>query len=127
MTGAVAAIVDQIAAQPATLGLGNLTALKRSPAGALLLADVEGALYVVDVQAGPADDRQIIRLVERWAAVRRRYAGRRCAAVVVAEEVPERLRDILSVITKAVPLTAVEIRVQDDGRITSTSTDHLLG
>lgn len=127
MTGAVAAIVDQIAAQPAMLGLGNVTAVKRSPAGALLLADAEGSMYVIDVQAGPADDRQIIRLVERWAAVRRRYAGRRCAAVLVAEEVPARLRNLLVVISIAVPVAAVEIRMQADGRITATSTDHLLG
>lgn len=47
------------------------------------LLEGEDGLYVLHV--GAVDDRAIIGLVERWAAVRRRYGGNRCIAVVVGE------------------------------------------
>lgn len=37
---------------------------------------LEGAAGIYAVHAGAVDDRAIVGLVERWAAVRRRYANR---------------------------------------------------
>lgn len=72
------------------------------------LLEGEAVIYVVHV--GAVDDRTIIRLMERFAAVRRQYEGRRCFAVLVAEHVGERYRKLLRVIGRAVPIIPLEVR-----------------
>jgi len=67
------------------------------------------------VQHGPTSDRQIIRLVERWAAVRKRHPGSRCFAVLVAAEVAPRYLNILGVIAKAVPVAVFEMQLAGAG------------
>lgn len=70
---------------------------------------LEGAAGIYVVHVGDVDDRTIIRLVERWAAVRRRYANRRVNVVLVAERIEPRFRDILAVISQAVPIRTIEM------------------
>ena len=71
------------------------------------------ALYVVELQLGPIDDRQIIRLLEHWDATRKRHWRNRCFAVLVAEQIAPRYLKILQVISKAVPMALREIRVSE--------------
>jgi len=59
------------------------------------------------------DDRQVIRLIERFAAVRRLYASRVTTAVLVAERIGPRYRKILRVIGEAVLIRMVEMREAD--------------
>ncbi len=77
------------------------------------LLEGESGLYVV--QVGTVDDQAIIWRVERWAALRRRYVGRQCMAVVVAERVEPRYLNVLAAISRAVPLIVIEVREENGG------------
>lgn len=71
------------------------------------LLEGEDGFYVVYV--GAVDDRTVIRLLERFGAVRRRYANRRVNAVLVADQIEPRFRNILAVISQAVPIRTIEM------------------
>lgn len=75
------------------------------------LLEGEDGLYVVHF--GAMDDRTIIALVERLGAVRRRHANRRVNAVLVAEHIEPRYWQILTVVSRAVPLVALEMQEMD--------------
>jgi hypothetical protein len=112
-------LVQQISGRPSILGLGDLEIRRASwrsgQAGLLLEDPVESILYVVELQLGPTNDLHVIRLVERWAAERRRHPGKRCFAVLVAERIDARYRNILGLIRKAVPVAAMEMRLSVAG------------
>jgi hypothetical protein len=80
-------------------------------AGLVLEDPGESMRYVVDVQAAPADDRQVIRLLERCAAERNRHGGSRCIAVLVATGIAPRIVNVLVAISGAVPVVAVEMKL----------------
>ena len=111
MTRGIAAAIVRVAEAPAILGLGDLEVLRVLPSG--LVLEGHSILYVVDVQLGPTDDRQVIRLVERWAAERRRRAGRRCFAILVAGQIETRYFNILRLISRAMPVVAMEMHIAD--------------
>ena len=106
-------LVQQLVENPALLGLGDLylTRVSSQPDHAgLLLEDPVGAiLYIVELQPA-TDDRQVIRLAERWAVVRKRHPRDRCVPVLVAAEIPPRYVNILQVISASVPIVATEWR-----------------
>jgi hypothetical protein len=110
-------LVERISEDPTILGLGNLDLKRaswRSRQVSLLLENpTERALYVVELQLGPTDDRHIIRLVERWDATRKRHSRNRCFGVLVAEQIAPRYLNVLQVISNAVPMALREIRVSE--------------
>jgi len=106
-------LVEQISEDPAGLGLGDLD-LKRASwrsrqISLLLESPAESVLFVVELQLGPTDDRHVIRVVERWLNERKRQRIKRCSAVLVAEEIAPRYVNILALISRAVPLLALEM------------------
>jgi hypothetical protein len=115
----VAAVVRQVEDDPGALGLGEMEILRAHPScgaveASLVLEDpATGTLYVVELQLGPTDDRQVIRVVERWAAERKRHSSRRCFAVLVAEQIEPRYQNVLAAIGKAVPMLVVEVDLSD--------------
>ncbi len=119
--GDLSVVVQRIAEDPAILGLGDLDlkralASRRSGKVSLLLQDPTGlSLYVVELQFGPTDDRHLIRVVERWAAERKRHRTRRCFAVLVAGVILPRYLTLLQVIARSVPLLAMEMQVSEAG------------
>lgn len=117
MNGTAATMVQRLVEDPAILGLGDLDlkhAACRSRLVSLLLEDrAASSLYVVDLQLGPTDDLHVIRMVERWAGVRKRQRTRRCFAVLVAEQIELRYVNIVGVICRAVPVVAMEMREVD--------------
>ena len=110
-------LVRRVSEDPAILGLGDLEFIRARPScragqvGLLLEDRAESRLYVVELQFGPTDDRHVIRVVERWAAERKRQRTDRCLAVLLAEQVPPRYLNILQLISHAVPLLAMEMRI----------------
>jgi len=112
-----ASLVERISDDPVILGLGDLDLKRaswRSRHVSLFLENpCESALYIVELQLGPTDDRHIIRLVERWDATLKRHSRNRCFAVLVAEQIAPRYLNILQVISKAVPVALREIRVSE--------------
>jgi hypothetical protein len=110
-------LVERISEDPTILGLGELDLKRaswRSRHVSLLLENpAEMALYVLELQLGPTDDRHIIRLVERWDATRKLHWRNRCFAVLVAEQIAPRYLNVLQLISKAVPVALREIRVSE--------------
>ena len=106
-------LAERINADPTVLGLGDLD-LKRASwrsrqISLLLESPAESVLFVVELQLGPTDDRHVIRVVERWLTERKRQRFSRCSAVLVAEEIAPRYVNILKLISRAVPLLALEM------------------
>ena len=106
-------LAERINEDPAVLGLGDLD-LKRASwrsrqISLLLESPAESVLFVVELQLGPTDDRHVIRVVERWLNERKRQRIKRCSAVLVAEEIAPRYVNILALISRAVPLLALEM------------------
>ena len=106
-------LVERITEDPAVLGLGDVD-LKRASwrsrqISLLLESPAESVLFVVELQLGPTDDRHIMRVVEQWVTERRRQRFSRCSAVLVAEEIAPRYVNILALISRAVPLLALEM------------------
>jgi hypothetical protein len=124
-------LVQRIGESPAILGLGDVdirSASCRSGQARLLLEDpAESIFYVVELQLGPTDDLHVIRLVERWAAERRRQPKRRCFAVLVAELIDLRYRNFLGLIRRAVPLAAIEMQLSTVGPVALRFTRLRLG
>ena len=106
-------LVERINEDPTVLGLGDLD-LKRASwrsrqVSLLLESPAESVLFVVELQLGPTDDRHIMRVVERWLTERKHQRMKRCSAVLVAEEIAPRYVNILALISRAIPLLALEM------------------
>jgi hypothetical protein len=115
--GELSNVVQRLVEDPTILGLGDLdlkcTSSHSGHAGLLLKNRAESILYVVELQSGPTDDRHVIRVVERWAAVRQRHGRSRSFAVLVAEQIAPRYLNILQVIGIAVPVLLLEMRMSE--------------
>ena len=95
------AIQQFIYDDPSCLGLGELTAINKEkiqPAGGrldLLFVDDDNTRYEIEVQLGPTDPSHIIRTIEYWDNERKRYPQYDHCAVIVAEEITNRLYNII--------------------------------
>ncbi len=112
-------LVQRVSEDPALLGLGDLDLKRALPSrragqvSLLLQHPAELSLYVMELQFGPTDDRHVIRVVERWAAERKRHPRNRCLAVLVAEEIAPRYLNIQQLISRAVPVALMEMRMSE--------------
>ena len=93
---------DQIANDPAILGLGDIEVIERErpqySGGRLdmMLGDSEkNARFEVEIMLGPTDPSHIIRTIEYWDIERRRYPAYDHVAVIVAEEITSRFLNVL--------------------------------
>jgi len=122
-------LVERISEDPAVLGLGDLD-LKRASwrsrqISLLLESPAESVLFVVELQLGPTDDRLVIRVVDRWLTERKRQRMKRCSAVLVAEEIAPRYVNILKLISRAVPLLALQMEPSAGAEGTALRFRHL--
>jgi hypothetical protein len=111
---------DQIWANPAALGLGDLDALdkeRRQNAGGrldLLLKDPEDdSMYEVEVMLGETDETHIVRTIEYWEREKRRWPKRQHYAVLVAEEITRRFFNVIHVLSHSVPIIAIQVALVD--------------
>jgi hypothetical protein len=109
-------IHDRICADPAVLGLGDLTVIERervqSAGGRLdmLLSDVDSEVrYEVEVMLGPTDPSHIIRTIEYWDTEQRRYPAYKHVAVLVAEQITARFLNVISLFAGSIPLIAIQL------------------
>lgn len=107
----------QLAENPSLLGLGELDVRgseRRQPSGGrldLLLQDPETLMrYEVEIQLGAVDESHIIRTIEYWDIERRRYPQYDHIAVIVAEDVTSRFLNVISLLNRAIPLIAIQIK-----------------
>ena len=113
---------NQIASNPAILGLGELTQfrkeLKQGAGGRLdmLLTDPETEImYEVEIMLGATDPSHIIRTIEYWDIEKRHYPNREHRAVIVAEEITNRFFNVIWLLNRALPIIAVKLDVLDVG------------
>lgn len=109
-------VQDQIADDPALLGLGDLVLKDKERmqpnAGRLdlLLQDPETLKrYEVEIQLGATDESHIIRTIEYWDIERKRYPQYEHAAVIVAEEITSRFLNVIQLFNGAIPLIALKM------------------
>jgi len=106
---------DQIWANPAGLGLGDLDALNKerqqNSGGRLdiLLKDPQDdSMYEVEVMLGETDETHIIRTIEYWDNEKRRWPQRQHYAVLVAEQVTRRFFNVIHILSHSIPIIAIQ-------------------
>ena len=109
-------VQDQIADDPAILGLGDLILKDKERmqpnAGRLdlLLQDPDTLKrYQVEIQLGATDESHIIRTIEYWDIERKRYPQYEHAAVIVAEEITSRFLNVIQLFNGSIPLIALKM------------------
>lgn len=109
-------VQEQIAADPAILGLGDLVLKdKERPqpsAGRLdlLLQDPDTfRRYELELQLGKTDETHIIRTIEYWDIERKRYPQYDHCAVIVAEDITSRFLNVIGLFNGAIPLIALQL------------------
>src|SRR5258708_15936519 len=105
-----------IDADPTVLGLGDVIVVERQrrheKAGRLdllLQDDSEEIRYEVELMLGAIDESHLIRTIEYWDIERKRYPQYVHTAVLVAEHVSSRFLNIPTVLSHALPVTAIQI------------------
>lgn len=115
---------DQIVANPACLGLGELEVITRERQQAsggrldILLKDPEDdSMYEVEVMLGETDETHIIRTIEYWDNEKRKWPQRQHFAVLVAESITRRFFNVIQVLSHAIPMIAIQANiVEADGQ-----------
>ena len=107
---------DQIADNPACLGLGDLEVVSKERAQSsggrldILLKDLEDDLmYEVEVMLGETDETHIIRTIEYWDNEKRRWPQRQHFAVLVAEHINRRFFNVIHLLSHSIPIIAVQV------------------
>lgn len=121
---------DKLIETPTLLGLGDLdvrSSERRQPSGGrldLLLQDMEASTrYEVEIQLGSLDESHIIRTIEYWDIERRRYPQYEHVAVIVAEDITSRFLNVISLLNRAIPLMAIQLKgVEVNGSFTLVAT-----
>lgn len=108
------AIQQFIFDNPAVLGLGDLSPIRREkiqPSGGrldLLLGD-DDTRYEVEIQLGATDPSHIIRTIEYWDMEKKRYPQYTHCAVIIAEEITSRFMNVISLFNGSIPLIAIQL------------------
>lgn len=110
-------VQDQIALDPAILGLGDLVLKdkeRRQPRAGrldLLLQDPDSnRRYELELQLGKCDESHIIRTIEYWDVERKRFPQYDHCAVLVAEDITSRFLNVIGLFNGHIPLIALQMR-----------------
>jgi hypothetical protein len=113
---------EQIWANPSCLGLGDLEAVSKervvSGGGrvdTLLKDPVDDAMYEVEVTLGDTDPSHIMRAIEYWDIIKRKWPQRQHFAVLVAEQITKRFFNVIQILSGSVPLIAIQANVVKSG------------
>ncbi len=101
---------------PSCLGLGELEGVSRerlvSSGGKLdiLLKDpISDAMFEVEVMLGETDASHIMRSIEYWDLVRKKWPQRQHFAVLIAERITKRFFNVIQILSGSVPLIAIQV------------------
>jgi len=115
-------IQEQIANDPAILGLGDLVLKDKERiqprAGRLdlLLQDLDSKRrYEVEVQLGKSDESHIIRTLEYWDIEKKRYPQYDHCAVIVAEDITSRFLNVIRLFNSSIPFIAIQMNAYKYG------------
>lgn len=109
---------DRIWENPSSLGLGDLDCVSKeqvvSSGGKLdilLKNPVDDSMYEIEVMLGETDPSHIIRTIEYWDLVKRRWPQRQHFAVLIAERITKRFFNVIQILSGSVPLIAIQANV----------------
>ena len=109
---------NQIWDNPTCLGLGALEGVTKERAVSsggrldLLFKDPNGDLmYEVETMLGETDPDHIVRTIEYWDLVKRKWPQRQHYAVLIAERITKRFFNVIQLLSNAVPLIAIQANI----------------
>jgi hypothetical protein len=109
---------EQIWDNPTAIGLGDLVGVSKertiSSGGRLdilLKNPVDDSMYEVEVMLGDTDPSHIIRTIEYWDLVKRKWPQRQHYAVLIAERITKRFFNVIQILSGSVPLIAIQVNV----------------
>lgn len=109
---------QRIVDNPNCLGLGDLEVFSREKRQAtggrldLLLNDPEDdSMYEVEVMLGETDESHIIRTIEYWDNMKRKWPQRQHTAVLVAESITRRFFNVIHLLSNAIPIVGVRANI----------------
>lgn len=109
---------DQIWNNPSCLGLGDLEGVTKervvSSGGRLdilLKNPIDDSMYEVETMLGETDPDHIVRTIEYWDLIKRKWPQRQHYAVLVAERITKRFFNVIRILSDAVPLIAIQVNV----------------
>ncbi|MCH8046647.1 MAG: hypothetical protein IID44_23335 [Planctomycetes bacterium] len=109
---------DQIWENPSCLGLGELEGVSKERAvssggrlDVLLKNPVDDSMYEVEVMLGDTDPSHIVRTIEYWDLIKRKWPQRQHFAVLVAERITKRFFNVIQILSGAVPLIAIQANI----------------
>ena len=113
---------NQIWDNPAAIGLGELESITRETAVSsggmldILLKNPENdAMYEVEVMLGETDPSHIIRTIEYWDLIRRKWPQRQHFGVLIAERITKRYFNVIQILSNNVPLVAIQANIIELG------------
>ena len=66
-------------------------------------------MYEIEIMLGATDESHIIRSIEYWDIEKRRFPSREHKAVLVAESITNRFFNVISLISKSIPVIAIQV------------------
>ena len=109
---------DRIWENPSSLGLGELECVSKEQSVSsggkldiLLKNPIDDSMYEVEVMLGDTDPSHIIRTIEYWDLVKRRWPQRQHFAVLIAERITKRFFNVIQVLSGSVPLIAIQVNI----------------
>lgn len=109
---------DQIWENPSCLGLGELEGVTRERAVSsggrldiLLKNPIDDSMYEVETMLGDTDPDHIVRTIEYWDLIKRKWPQRQHYAVLVAERITKRFFNVIQILSGAVPLIAIQANI----------------
>ncbi len=109
---------DQIWENPSCLGLGELEGVIKEGAVSsggrldiLLKNPLDDTMYEVETMLGDTDPDHIVRTIEYWDLIRRKWPQRQHFAVLIAERITKRFFNVIRLLSDTVPLIAIQVNV----------------
>jgi hypothetical protein len=119
---------DRIFDDPTQLGLGDLQTVmkeKRLSQGGrldiLLKNPEDDSMFEVELQLGSTDESHIIRTIEYWDNMKRKWPNRSHTAVLVAEEITNRFFNVVHLLGQAVPIIGIKANIVKIGSVKGLS------
>ena len=103
---------------PSCLGLGDLEGVTKERAVSsggrldiLLKNPNDDSMYEVETMLGGTDPDHIVRTIEYWDLIKRKWPQRQHYAVLVAESITNRFFNVIHILSGAVPLIAIRVNI----------------
>ena len=109
---------EQIWNNPAQIGLGDLEAMQKEKSVSsggrldiLLKNPDDDTMYEVEVQLGATDPSHIIRTIEYWDLIRKKWPQRQHFAVLIAEQITSRFFNVIQLMSTTIPMIAIQVNI----------------